>query len=205
MSLRKLIFPSGTVHPLYAQYVGWSCISNALISVETAVATHNMLDAMSSGSDTLRTVNYIGKDVIGQLGGLWFMSKMSYKADKYPKRFLLYSNLVQQMAYMGICATPLAPDYFLPIAGASNLLLNLSFTGFGAINAKCIQGLSASNIGEAYAKISVVNTLGSSLGLLAGLGLTTLGADNGLFHLAVVSITGSLRIYSFNRATRGLL
>jgi predicted membrane-bound spermidine synthase len=153
MSLRKLIFPSGTVHPLYAQYVGWSCISNALISVETAVATHNMLDAMSSGSDTLRTVNYIGKDVIGQLGGLWFMSKMSYKADKYPKRFLLYSNLIQQMAYMGICATPLAPDYFLPI----------------------------------------------------GLGLTTLGADNGLFHLAVVSITGSLRIYSFNRATRGLL
>ncbi len=49
------------------------------------------------------------------------------------------------------------------------------------------------------------STLGSSLGLLAGLGLTTLGADNGLFHLAVVSITGSLRIYSFNRATKGLL
>jgi len=205
MALRKLVFPSGVVHPLYAQYVGWSFLSNALVSVETAVATHNMLHAMSSGSDALRTVNYVGKDVIGQLGGLWFMSRMSYKADKHPKRFLLYSNVIQQVAYMGVCATPMAPDYFLPIAGASNLLLNIAFTGFGAINAKCIQKLSASNIGEAYAKISVVNTLGSSLGLLAGLGLMTLVADSGLFHLVIVSISGSLRVYSFSRAIRNLL
>lgn len=203
--ISRLLFPSGCVHPLYTRHITWSFVSSALVSIETVVSTHNMLSAINGGSETLRTVNYIGKDIIGQLGGLWFMSKMSSEADKHPKRFLLYSNLIQQSAYVTICFTPIAPDYFLPVAGVANLMLNIAFTGFGAINAKCIQKLTKDHVGETYAKITILNTMGSSLGLVTGLGVMSLTADNCLAHVAIVATVGSMRVYSFNKATEGLI
>ena len=47
-----------------------------------------------------------------------------------------------------------------------NILSNLSSTGFGAVNAKCISKLAIdNNIMELYSKITIVNTIGSSIGL----------------------------------------
>jgi len=164
-----------------------------------------MLHAIDTGSETIRTVNYIGKDIIGQLGSLGYIAKMGQKADKNPERFLLYSNIIQQTAYVATCITPLAPVYFLPIAGFSNILANVSFTGFGAINAKCISQLAIEdNIGEIYAKISVINTLGSSIGLLLGVGITVAIPDYGM-RMFVLPFLGAGRVYTFNRAIKGLI
>jgi hypothetical protein len=203
-SIRALFFPTGVVHPKYIEYVGWSFISNVLVSAESAMSTHSILHAIGTDSETIRTANYIGKDIIGQIGGLAYISKMGKHSDKDPKKFLFYSNILQQFAYASLCFTPILPEYFLPIAGCSNILINISFIGFGAINAKCIQALATNeNIGEIYSKISVVNTIGSSIGLLIGLGIITIIPDHTL-RLFFIPVLGICRVGAFNRAVKGI-
>lgn len=203
--LCAFVFPSGKQHDKYSQYVGWSFCSNILVSTESALAVHSMLHAIGSDSDTIRTANYIGKDIIGQIGGFAYMARMGKKADTDSKRFLLYSNILQQVSFISVCVTPLVPCYFLPIAGCSNILSNISFTGFGAINAKCIQTLAVdNNMGEIYAKVSMINTLGSSIGLLIGLGITALIPDHSS-RLIIIPFLAAGRVYTFQRAIDGLI
>ena len=204
--MNRLLFPTGKIHPKYTQYIGWSFISNILVSSETAVATHSMLQSINTNSETFRTINYIGKDIIGQMGGLFYMANMGKQADKNPKKFLLHSNAAQQIALGMTCITPLIPDYFLPVAGIANILANISFTGFGAVNAKCIRKLDEddNNICEIYAKVSLFNTLGSGLGLLLGLGIITL-IPNYSMRVGVMGIIAVGRIYTFQRAIDTLI
>jgi hypothetical protein len=97
------------------------------------------------------------------------------------------------------------PEYFLPVAGVSNILSNISFIGFGAINAKCIQKLATDeNIGEIYAKISVFNTIGSSVGLFIGLGIITVVPDH-YTRMCFIPVLACGRILAFNRAINGLI
>ena len=203
--LRSIFFPSGNVHPKYTQYVGWSFVSNVLVSMESAMSTHSMLNAIGTDVETIRTVNYIGKDIIGQIGCLAYISKTGEKADKEPRQFLSYSNILQQVSYVSICATPMLPEYFLPVAGFSNILSNISFIGFGAINAKCIQKLANNeNIGEIYAKVSIFNTIGSSVGLFIGLGIITAVPDH-YTRICFIPFIACGRILAFNRAVKGLI
>jgi len=204
-NVRSLFFPTGKVHPKYTQYVGWSFISNVLVSAESAMSTHSMLNAIGTCSETVRTANYIGKDIIGQFGGLLYMAKMGKQADKKPVNFLFYTNILQQFAYFSLCTTPMTPEYFLPIAGVSNIFINVSFIGFGAINAKCIQTLAVDgNVGEIYSKISVINTLGSSIGLLLGIGLIAAVPDH-TTRLLIIPIIALGRVATFNRAVKDLI
>jgi hypothetical protein len=59
------------------------------------------------------------------------------------------------------------------------------------------------NIGEIYSKISVVNTIGSSIGLLIGLGIITIIPDHTL-RLFFIPVLGICRIAAFNRAVKGI-
>ena len=203
--LRKAILPDKAQHPKYIQFVSWSFASNILVSAEHALATHSMLNAIDNGSEAWRSFNYIGKDIIGQLGGLGYMAKMAKKADQNPHQFLFYSNAIQQASFLAVCTTPLVPAYFLPIAGCSNIFSNIAFTCYGALNAKCIQTIATNNnTGEVYAKITMVNTLGSSIGLLLGLGITLVVPDHAS-RLAIIPLLAIGRIYTFGRAISGLI
>ena len=203
--LKKIIFPSGKHNPLYNNYLKWSFVSNVFASAQTAIVVDNMLYAINYDSEINRTINYFGKDVIGQLGGLLILSKVGDKADKNPKKFLLYSNIIQQVGFLSVSLTPMFPNYFLPIAGISNILTNLSFTGFGAVNAKCINKLSTNdNIAELYSKISIINTLGSSIGLILGIGINIMIPDHTERSL-LIPILGLLRIYTYSKAIEKIL
>lgn len=196
---------SGKMHPKYISYMKWSFLTNVCVSAESALVTHNMLQVVGLQNDLIRTINYIGKDVIGQIGGLAYMSKMATSADKKPGKFLLYSHVIQQASFLLTFATPLFPAYFLPIAGTSNILTNISFTGYGALNAKAIQELAVDGgVGEIYAKITGVNTLGSSIGLGLGIGLTAL-IPSYTARLMLIPCLAAVRIYSFNKALSGLV
>lgn len=204
---RSLIYPVGCYSQYYSQYVGWSFISNIFLSAESVLSTHSMLNAIGYASNSLIiTSNYIGKDIVGQLGGLVYINKMGKQADAQPRKFLMYSNIFQQSAILIECITPLIPTYyFIAVAGGANIAKNISFTGIGAINAKCIQKLAIdNNIGQIYAKISILNTLGSSIGMLIGL----LFATQLLNHTLIVGLIPFLavaRIYTFRRAIKGLI
>lgn len=185
------------------KFVKWSFASTVLVSMQTAISTDSMLDVIGDSAEC-RTMNYIGKDIIGQAGGLLFMAHFSQKSDKDPKKFLNYSNVIQQLSFMILSSTPLCPtEFFLPIAGSANLLANISFTGYGAINAKCIQQMSSDNdigIGELYSKITTLNTMASTIGLTLGVVITSYVPDPTIRTFVLLPILGIARTYTFNKA-----
>ena len=132
-NIKNIIYPRGKVHNNYSKYVGWSCFSNIIISIESVLATHSMLSVIGQSSTELNiSVNYIGKDIIGQLGGLYYMNKMGQKADIDSKKFINYSMCFQQCSIFMECMTPLLPIYtFIPVAGIANIGKNIAFTGIG--------------------------------------------------------------------------
>jgi hypothetical protein len=204
--LRRLVYPVGAYHEKYSNFAAWSFASNMIVSTQSVLSVHSMLAAVdTSSSNAVRTANYVGKDIIGQLGGLGYMSRMGQKSDQEPRKFLRYANIIQQSSYMMTSITPLIPEYFLVAAGSANIMANISYTCFGAINAKCIQKLATDgNTGEVYAKICVLNTLGSSIGMMTGLCITTLIPDHST-RLCLIPILGAARIYTFNKAIEGLI
>ena len=127
--LKKMLYPVGKCHARYGSYIAWSFISTVIVSVESALASHSMLAVLGQQSELHRTFNYVGKDIVGQIGALGYISKTSFKADKEPYKFLQYSHIVQQISYVSMFCTPLASSLFLPIAGCSNILTNISFAG----------------------------------------------------------------------------
>ena len=204
----KMFIPRrGKVSPHYMKFVGWSFVTNVLVSMQVAMTTHSMLDVVASadvGSE-LRTMNYIGKDVIGQIGSLIYMSRMGVVADEKPQGFSTKSGLIQQTSFILMASTPLiSSDLFLAMAGGANLLSNISFTGYGAINAKCIQEMSDDNTGEIYARLTTVNTLASSVGLGLGMWLCHLVPDHGT-RACLVPFVGMARLYTFDKAIEGII
>ena len=206
-TIKSLVFPTGKVHKKYGQYVGWSCLSNIIVSMESVLSTHSMLSVVGHTSNELTlSVNYIGKDIIGQLGGLYYINKIGKKADQDSSNFLKHSLLIQQSAVFLECATPLLPlPVFIPLAGIANIGKNISFTGIGAINAKIIQKLAEdNNVGEIYAKITILNTLGSTLGMGMGLCIAFYIPDHST-RLCLIPFLTAARIYTFNKAVQNII
>jgi glutamate N-acetyltransferase/amino-acid N-acetyltransferase len=175
--------------------------------MEYVLGTHSMLGISGQTDSHLSlSMNYIGKDIVGQLGGLWYMSRMGNKADKEPHRFINYSLFFQQSSVFMECATPLLPlSLFVPVAGIANIGKNISAIGVGAVNAKIIQKLAKDdNIGEMYAKISILNTLGSTIGMGLGL-ITTFYIPNHTDRLFLVPLLSIMRVYSYKKSIENLI
>jgi hypothetical protein len=205
--IKNIVYPHGKVNKNYSRYVGWSCFSNFITSIESVLSTHSMLSVSGHASSELTlSVNYIGKDIIGQIGGLYYMNIMGQKADKDPSKFIKYSMAFQQSAIFIECATPLLPvSIFIPVAGLANIGKNIAFTGIGAVNAKIITKLAEEdNIGEIYAKISVLNTVGSTIGMGVGL-IIAVNLPDHTMRLCLMPFFSVIRIYSYNKAIKELI
>jgi hypothetical protein len=86
-----------------------------------------------------------------------------------------------------------------------NIGKNISFTGFGAINARIIQKLAVdNNIGEIYSRLTVINTIGSSIGMCIGLGLVAKIPDHTM-RMGLIPILGAARVYTFNKSVESLI
>jgi hypothetical protein len=205
--LRKAVSPIGRVDPRYYQYVGWSFVSNVFASMQSILSSHSMLSVISlADTEILITSNYIMKDMVGQMGGLYYIDKMGNKFDRKPKMIVKHAMISQQTAMVVECLTPLIPNgLFIPVAGGANMIKNISFTGFGSINTRIIQTLAASdNIGEIYSKLSVVNAFGSTLGMGLGLLIAVKIPDHGI-RLGVMPILIAGRVWTFKKAVKGLI
>lgn len=203
--IKSFFFPSGKYNKNYTNFIKWSFISNILSSTQYVISTHNMLTAINTDTENIRTFNYISKDIIGQIGSICYMSNLGKKIDKEPYKFLNYTNIMQQISQLTMSITYLVPSYFLLFGGLSNLLNNISYIGFGSINTKCINKLSESNnLGEIYAKVTIFNTLGSSFGLLSGLTIITIIPDRHV-QICLLPFIGFLKIYTYNKAIKHLI
>jgi len=204
---KQIVFPRGRIHPSYKKYLYWSLSSNFISSVESVLSTHSMLSVIGQASTELTvSVNYIGKDIIGQFGGLYYMNKYSQNADKKPQKFINYAIGIEQSCIFLECMTPLLPiNAFIPVAGFANIGKNIAFTSYGAINAKIIPTLAEDdNIGEIYAKISVLNTMASSSGMVVGLVIASFIPDHST-RLCIIPVLSVLRAYTYKKSIEGVV
>ena len=206
-NIKIFINPSGKVHSQYNKFILWSSISNTIGSIQGVLSTHSMLSVVGNASNELTiSINYIGKDIAGQLGGLWYINKIGKRVDTQSKQITNINLGINEISILLECLTPFLPIYtFIPIAGLANVGKNISFTGLGAINAKIIQKLAKdNNIGEIYSKITMINTLGSSIGMGIGLALSGLIPDHST-RLCLMPILSILRIYTYKKSIKYLL
>jgi hypothetical protein len=186
---------------MYKKYAKWSFVTNFFVSVEHVLASHSMLSSMGcSTSGTLMTTNYIGKDLIGQVGSLLWIRYVGKRIDVDLKKNIRMLNLLHQSAIFTECLIPfLSPGYFIWVAGTTNVINNICFIGTGAVNAKIIPKISPDNIGETYANITTLNTIASSLGMLLGIGIISKVHDHSII-VGMIPFLGIARIYSYNKS-----
>ena len=184
----------------FSAYLATSIVAS---SCQSVLSTEAMLSVLMNTES--QTWNYVGRDVLGQLGGLLVMSGLTKHTDKNPQQFLWMSHAFQQVSMGLIMLSPsVAPEWFLPIGAVANVCLNVSFIGYGSINAMCVQRLSTekNNVGELYSKFTMQTTLGSTVGLAAGMLLNEhLAHYSGLLFFGL----GAVRIYCCNKAVRAVL
>lgn len=190
---------------MFARFSGWLAVSTVASSAQSVLSTEAML-TMLLGTES-HTWNYVGRDVLGQLGGLLVMSGLTKQTDKNPGRFLWMSHALQQASMALLLYTPeLSPSLFMPVAAIANICTNVSFIGYGSLNAKCIQKLSSghSNVGELYSKLTVYQTLASTVGLSMGMMLNE-SVHTSLHTYPLFFLLGLVRVYCCNQAVKKVL
>jgi hypothetical protein len=182
----------------YKKFLFYNFVSTVLISVESVITTHNVLSGVGN-DESSRTMNYVGRDVIGNLGSFLFIGTNGGDADKDPKAFVNKIHMLQQSSYVLTNLASYTPSLFLPIAGSASILISISCIGFGMVNAKCIEKLSNGNTAEIYSHLALTNTIAASAGMTIGIVLTSyMGNSDHLLLCMPVLACG--RIWSYNKA-----
>lgn len=174
-------------------------------SMSSVIATTSMLNSIMikpSYSDVIATT-YIGKDIIGQLGGMLYSLKSGNKADKEPEKYVKKGVILQQVSYFLENSAVLIKnsDYVLPFLGVVNMFQNISFISIGAVNANNIQKISKENIGEIYCKVASINTLASTLGMISGLVIINTIPSYTIRSFFVLPVLSCVNYYSIVKAT----
>ena len=88
-------------------------------------------------------VTYIGKDIIGQIGSLWYVNRHGKQADLNPKKHVTKNGIMQQLSFYMENFTPLlSPDHTLPFLGMINAMKNVTYINIGAVNTSNLQKLA---------------------------------------------------------------
>jgi hypothetical protein len=200
----------------HIHFLKWNFISTITGSANSALSTTCILSSlMPSNNSFIIAYNYIGRDIIGQLGGLLFVSKHAVKMDKDAYTYGLKSNKVMQISTIMEISGSFLPTYLLlPCFGLANVGKNISWIGIGSINAKCLMILSKmsridstkeTNISEMYAKVTVINTLASTIGLSLGIVLSKLNVIIPFSSIIIAPILSGISYYSYKKAIQPLL
>ena len=84
------------------QYLKWTAINSFSTSVSSVISTNSMLSSITSEGpsySSIITANYIGKDIIGQLGGLMYAWKTGKTADTQPLKYITKGVFILQASF----------------------------------------------------------------------------------------------------------
>lgn len=200
------------------QYLKWTAINSFSTSVSSVISTNSMLSSITSQGpsySSIITANYIGKDIIGQLGGLMYAWKTGKTADSQPLKYITKGVCVLQASFYIENLAPLVTNnlFVLPFLGLSSTLKNISFISIGAVNANNLQKLatasasvtqspsSTSSIGECYSKAVSINTLSSTLGMICGIGIIYFIPSYTVRTTVILPVMSVISIYSLRKST----
>lgn len=188
----------------------WSSSVNHAISVNAMLSVVSGLSSVSSVPETssIQSLNYIGKDIIGQIGGMIYAMRTGKKADHSKKNYAITGVKFSQAGcymenfskhlidYAGI-VNPLFPLLFL---GSANFLKNISWITIGAANAAKIASMSKEHTGQIYSEIAAINTFASTLGMACGIGIIHLVPSFTVRSLCIMPVMTGISMYSMKKA-----
>lgn len=181
-------------------------INSWATSTSAVIATNSMLNSImiTPSYTSVIATTYVGKDIIGQLGSLFYVWKSGSKADKEPLKHITKGVAIQQSSFYMENASILIQntDLVLPFLGASSMLKNVSFICTGAVNAGNLQKLSKERIGELYSKVAGVNTLASTLGMISGIVLIHILPSYEFRSAVCLPILSLISLYTSRKATQ---
>lgn len=184
-------------------------ISNFIGSIEFTLSTCSMLSIINSHpQETAIISTYISKDIVGQVGGSCYNYYQCKKIDKNIPRFVNQGLALQHLSTLIECSVPFLSSSSLMICtgGVSSLLKNISFTQIGAVNAKMLYKFSScnENTGELYTRLSVLNSLSTSLGMTIGVFISYKIPDPET-RLGIVALLSLMNIYNYKLLTKNVL
>lgn len=191
-------------NPKIRKYLISSSLANMFCGFSSVQSTHCMLLASGVGDATAVassiSINFIGKDILGQIASIPFVLKFSKIAKENPQTHLRGSIFIFETANLIECTTPLFPHLFIPLAIAGNIGKNIGFIGTGSFNANIISKLSSDVISD-YSLISVCNTISFSLGMSLGL-LCSININSYGLRMSIMVILGIARYYALKNSAK---
>jgi len=199
-----------SVSTSYLSFITYSFIASVSSATSMVLSTQALLLAIGVGSNHAPPIagafNWILKDGIGQIGGVYFASKVSSSSltiDSDPKRWRILSALALDGATMLETLCPLFPHYFLPLASIANIGKNIGFLTASASRASIHQALvKRDNLGDITAKAGSQSTAASLVGTSIGIILSPL-LGNDTIHISLLVFTlSSIHIFYTCRSLR---
>lgn len=180
-----------SVAPGYDRFASLCFCASVAGSAGMVLSTQTLLLAVGIVGQNTQTasimagaLNWVLKDGIGQLGGVWFASYMgrsggSSQFDANPKCWRMTAAICLDAATLLEIAAPLVPPgTVLALASVANVGKNVGFLTASASRAALHQSLAISgNLGDVTAKTGSQSIAASLVGTALGIGLSPLLGD----------------------------
>ena len=185
----------------YARFAGLGfCASIAgsaamVLSTQTLLLAVGVVGSAHQASIMAGALNWVLKDGIGQLGGVWFASRMSRagsaKFDADPKTWRIVAAVCLDGATLLEILSPLVPPFLvLPIASVANIGKNIGFLTASASRAALHQSMAISgNLADLTAKAGSQSLAASLVGTAVGIGLSPVLGDVTNFALGFICLS----------------
>jgi len=192
----------------YDTFVRGQMFAMVLSTASGVLSMQSMLFAIGIGSGSFplaATLNWVIKDGLGQLGGVFFASIVSNQFDADPKRWRLVSTIAMDASSFIELLTPLVPHYFLPMAAVANVGKNISFLAASASRAAIHKSFAVhENLADVTAKTGSQCILSSLVGTSLGLSIAAACGDNYTSVISVFMCCSALNIAATYGSLRGV-
>jgi hypothetical protein len=191
--------------PKLLKYSSWMALNSCAESCSAVISTNSMLSSIMTAPSYTAVIatTYVGKDIIGQLGGMVYAWKTGKKADKDALAYITKGALLLHTGfYLENISCLVKPDFTLPVLGLSSVVKNIAFISIGAVSASNIQKMASQNMGETYSKIASINTLSSTIGMLLGIGIIHTVPSYTVRSVLILPILTGISLYAVRKATQ---
>jgi hypothetical protein len=164
-------FHEGPVKHAYKRLLLCNVFSSLIGSIEYAIGVQCLFYAMGISTLGSKSVQFLLKDVIGQIIGLGIVN---YVKHFTPSQLLWFSTIFLQTGVISDLLLLKYPKYLLLLTCCSTTLKNIGFTLNSTLH---IQAMNHSvvqrHIGEAYVSYASASTIAGSVGMGLGIVVTT--------------------------------
>eukprot|EP01028_Stygiella_incarcerata_P014522 TRINITY_DN9771_c0_g2_i2.p1 TRINITY_DN9771_c0_g2~~TRINITY_DN9771_c0_g2_i2.p1 ORF type:complete len:534 (+),score=122.20 TRINITY_DN9771_c0_g2_i2:97-1698(+) len=179
--MRRTLLPDEypfSVSKSYSSYARFFFLQQVTGTIAGSISVQALLHAVGLKKGTIpvaAALNWVVKNGVGQLGGLFFASRIGKRFDSESKRLIFQSMCALQVATAIECLTPAKPQWFLPIASIANIGKNIAFIAGSASRASIHKSFCVGdNLGDVTGKAASQAICASLVGTGAAVAVSRL-------------------------------